>query len=118
MTTFTLPLPPSVNKLYRVAHNRLVLTDVARNYKTYAGLLALQAEVHPVPGDLAVTLVVYRQTKRGDADNFCKACLDCLNGIAWEDDRQIKALHVYLRDDQPKKPRVEVTVKQIAGRVT
>lgn len=26
---------------------------------------------------------------RGDLDNYLKTCLDSLNGIAWDDDRQV-----------------------------
>jgi Holliday junction resolvase RusA-like endonuclease len=32
---------------------------------------------------------------RGDVDNICKAVLDGLNGVAWDDDRQVEMMEVH-----------------------
>lgn len=32
--------------------------------------------------------------RRIDVDNVAKACLDCLTGVAWFDDAQVRRLHV------------------------
>lgn len=37
-----------------------------------------------------------QKTLRGDADNYAKTVLDALNGVAWEDDRQVKYICVYM----------------------
>ena len=45
-----------------------------------------------------VALTFYRKTKRKtDLDNLSKAVLDALNGIVWEDDRQVMRLHITKR---------------------
>lgn len=45
----------------------------------------------------------------GDADNYQKALLDACNGIAWPDDRYVRALATVLEQDA-KRPRVEFQV--------
>lgn len=35
---------------------------------------------------------------RGDCDNYAKTILDSLNGLAWEDDRQVKYICVYMAE--------------------
>lgn len=35
---------------------------------------------------------------RGDVDNYAKTVLDALNGLAWEDDRQVKYICVYMAE--------------------
>jgi hypothetical protein len=47
----------------------------------------------------------------GDIANT-KVLLDVLTGIAWEDDGQIKALHLAKFRD-PNKPRVEIEVEPL-----
>lgn len=37
-----------------------------------------------------------RTFKRGDIDNLAKLTLDALNGLAYEDDRQVVELHLHL----------------------
>lgn len=43
-----------------------------------------------------------------DLDNAAKSILDGLKGVAWEDDRQVAELHVYVRRGRPERVEVEV----------
>jgi crossover junction endodeoxyribonuclease RusA len=36
----------------------------------------------------------WKSSLRGDIDNYVKSILDALNGVAWEDDKQIIELTV------------------------
>lgn len=36
-------------------------------------------------------------TTRADIDNYSKALFDACNTIAWTDDKQVTAMHIYLR---------------------
>jgi Holliday junction resolvase RusA-like endonuclease len=89
------------------------LSAAAKDYKATAGWLALAQGVEVLNGAVGVSLTVYRKAKRGDADNFIKVCLDSLNGVAWEDDKQIVEIHLYRRDDK-KNPRVEIEIWEAA----
>ena len=63
---------------------------------------AVLGEFKPLQGPLSVDLELYvckpKTTKlsspRGDIDNFTKAVFDSLNGILWDDDRQIEKHYV------------------------
>jgi len=53
---------------------------------------------------------VIKHTKKPDCDNLIKMPLDCMNGIVFEDDRQIyelKAVKLYSEN-----PRTEITIWQ------
>lgn len=110
---FTLDIPPSANRYWRVYRGRAVKSDEARNYQAAAGWLALSQGVSVMSGAVGIRLTVYRQRKSGDLDNYAKCLLDSLRGIAYEDDKQIVELHLYRRDDK-KNPRVEIEVWEAA----
>lgn len=113
MITLTLPLPPSTNRMYRLSGNRLMLTAEAKNYKLLAGWTAVAAGITPLDGRLWVCVNVYNKTeRRNDIDNNLKLLFDGLNQIAWNDDRQIVELHVYLYQDK-RNPRVELKVERL-----
>ena len=50
-------------------------------------------------------------TKKPDVDNLVKFCLDCLNGLAWQDDSQISEMRV--RKIYSEEPRTEITIGEI-----
>lgn len=108
-----LPIVPiSVNRMY-VGRVRLS-KDAARckgQIEMLARCLLNSNGIKPFAGNVVVTIYVYRARKTGDLDNFQKLLLDALNGIAYNDDRQIVELHAYRCDDKDD-PRVEVIIEQ------
>lgn len=61
----------------------------------------------------ALRVVVHRAAKRGDLDNFIKACSDALNGLAWVDDARVTELSGRMAVDRAN-PRVEVEIEEVA----
>lgn len=63
-------------------------------------MCAKAAGAVPLDGDVAVTIYVFVQSGRhGDIDNYVKAVLDGLNGVAYLDDRQV--VQVFATKAQP-----------------
>lgn len=98
-----LPYPISINRAYKVAGGRMVMSDEARAFKEEAAWLAWMqsmgdAVALPLCGPVVVTLDVFRPFRRGDLDNAIKLTLDALNGIAYADDSQITELHAFRHD--------------------
>ena len=52
-------------------------------------------------------------TVKKDLDNVCKAVLDALNGIAYDDDRQVVEILAY--KFYSENPKVNVTLSEIGG---
>jgi crossover junction endodeoxyribonuclease RusA len=97
MKTVSLPYPPSANRYWRIAMNRLYPSAEAKAFKRTAAVLARSAGIQPTPAPMAVSVTLHpKLTKKGEAsktridlDNALKVTLDALNGIAWEDDSQV-----------------------------
>jgi len=106
---FTLPYPPSANRYWRNFRGRMVVSEVARQYKTEVGWTLKAAQCEAIGEPVRITLHVYRPQRRGDLDNTLKVLLDACNGIAYNDDSQIQELHAILDDDK-ERPRVEVEI--------
>ena len=90
-------------------------SEEARQYQAIARRLAVvqlgrERALKRFSGEVAVTINVYRPAKRGDLDNALKVVLDCLNGIAFDDDDQIVRI-VAERFDDKSNPRVEIEVR-------
>ncbi len=109
----TLPIPPSANSYWRIFRNRILLSAEARKYKAVAALIGKRILHEPLDGNVAVFLHVYRARRIGDLDNFLKATLDACRGVLFEDDKQVTEIHAY-RNDDPKRPRVDVVVENVA----
>jgi Holliday junction resolvase RusA-like endonuclease len=67
---------------------------------------------HPWPKDVRYTVMIdfYLPTAhRVDVDNLSKIVLDALNGIAWDDDSQVKRIEAEKHTDKAD-PRTEVSI--------
>jgi crossover junction endodeoxyribonuclease RusA len=109
---FTLPVPPSANRYWRVWNNRIVVTDEARAYKQEISLL-LRACI-PLEGDVSVNFTVFRPRMKGDLDNYNKILFDALQGLCYYNDSQIVEIHSYRKDDKVN-PRVEILISRPEG---
>jgi Holliday junction resolvase RusA-like endonuclease len=108
-----LPVPPSVNRIWRRGQGRTYKEPKAAAYEAAAleVMLAAGLRLHRPRfdrGDVAVVLVWYRASRRGDADNRVKLVLDAGNKVLWTDDAQVTDLRIVRRDDDPKHARVEL----------
>lgn len=108
--SFTLPLPPSANRYWVVANNRIIVTPEASSYKQQVFLLLREYE--PLRGDVAVNFTVFRPSRRGDLDNYTKVMFDAMNGVVWLDDSQVVEIHSFRADDR-RNPRVEFLVYEV-----
>ena len=71
----------------------------------------------PLSGEVSAVIKLYRRYKPtarnyGDCDNHVKSILDGLNGIAYEDDRQVvRCLVVKFQDKE--NPHAEITLESV-----
>ena len=109
-----LPYPISTNRYWRSFRGRMVRSKLALEYKEDVEARALEAGVGLFEGCVAVAMLLCpalpkdwakRQKKdvhwvlglrRIDLDNAQKVALDALQGIAYENDRQITQLSIAL----------------------
>lgn len=96
MTSITLPWPPSVNRYWRSAMGRVLISVEGRRYRHRVLAKALDCRVQKTLGKLRVDIIASPPDKRRrDLDNLLKATLDSLtHGGAWEDDSQIVDLRI------------------------
>lgn len=124
--TAELPIPPGVNRSYRVVvvrgHGRLAHTHAAQQYLEDAPLLLSQAAKHDtllvdalrkshfkIP--LAVDLRFFFPTMwKRDVDGGVKIVLDCVFKFLGLNDNLVTGLHV-TKDVDAQRPRVEIEVR-------
>lgn len=107
-----LPYPPSVNNLYFNRWGKRVLSDAGRKFKSDIAILAKRQGAKILLGDLSVTFRVFRPKKTGDLDNRLKISQDALEGLCFEDDKQIIKIHAFRFDDKDN-PRIEIDIKKV-----
>lgn len=99
-----LPYPPSANRYWRTFRGRHVRSADAMQYRgevlhraTLYGLRLLSGPVR-VTATLHPRLTLKGQASRTriDLDNAVKVVLDALQGVAYDNDRQIEDLHLTL----------------------
>ena len=115
MIRLTLPVCPSANDWHRVVNNRVHLTHKARGYTKSIINLAIAQNCKPIhaPKDIDVEIVWYRARKSGDVDKRGAVLLDALQGIAYDNDSQIRSYFI-LREEDKANPRMEVCIMEAA----
>tara|TARA_R100001086_G_scaffold217130_2_gene133450 strand:+ start:153 stop:518 length:366 start_codon:yes stop_codon:yes gene_type:complete len=90
---------------------RIIKSKKARDY---VGMFESQCPtVDPlIEGDVKVTITIWYATRRPDLDE--SVILDCLEGHAYINDRQVKEKHIYHGLDR-KNPRADIKVEKIYG---
>lgn len=113
MINLTLPYPPSANRYWRKTKTgRVYVSPEAESYKNEVFFRTVKKRLHPFNGNVVLSMTFYRPQKSGDLSNRIKVLEDALQGIAYNDDKQVVELHAYRNDDKHD-PRVEVTITEI-----
>jgi Holliday junction resolvase RusA-like endonuclease len=88
---------------------RLIKSDKARAYA-----VAFQQQCKSITplmsGDLRVTMWIYYASRRPDLDD--SLILDLMQGLIYENDRQVKERHLYWGLD-PERPRAEIIIERM-----
>lgn len=111
--------PLSVNRVYRLAlrNGRRIMffSQQGKAYKVAVAAHALQA-LGLVRWDrtrrYSVELLAYFQSDRADADNIAKPALDALQGVLFDNDRQVESVTCAKALDRLA-PRLVATVRAI-----
>ena len=89
--------------------SRLIKSEKALNYSN-----VFKQQCRPLAklmtGDLRVTLRIYYASRRPDLDE--SLILDLMQGLIYENDRQVKERHAYWGLD-PENPRAEILIERI-----
>lgn len=112
-----LPVPPRLNSKYRYTRQGRVFVDPKHvQYGSDVHGLCLEQQVHKLTGDVGVEILFYEEKKRkqhqSDIDSILKTLLDSLNGLAYEDDKQITELKVQLVRGA-EKSLIEMTIYEL-----
>lgn len=103
---FTVPFPPSTNKIWRSVGGRSILSEKARDYKTdaVADIIDQCAKAGGPPPryDCRLMFALYLSPpdrRRRDISNFIKLLEDCcVHAGVMVDDKLVDELHVYRCD--------------------
>lgn len=114
---FVVPGDPVPKARPRVVHGRTFTPERTRRAEQLVAAHARKAGARRLAGRVAVELRFFRATaRRCDLDNLCKAIMDSLNGVAWDDDDQVVELHAEKALDR-ERPRTEVLVRELPAEV-
>lgn len=107
-------LPISTNRAYKSGNGRFYKSQEAKDsQEAMAWEARSQYRGKPLSGALICRLSFFwRDKRRHDLDNPCKALLDAFTGILWDDDSQIQELHI-TKAFSKENPRVEIEVVEL-----
>lgn len=118
--TFEIPIRPQTWKRVNIVRTKKGVHAMKakgdKDYQRAVGLYALKARqsVPTWPLDARYGLVAWVTASTratGDVDNYGKAVMDALNGVLWDDDRQVRSLHVILTEPGTPGLRLHVDVQ-------
>ena len=93
MITLTLPIAPSVNRLWRISGKRMYKSPEYKAWLDEAGWMVKQQTRQTIDGEYAIHIRALRSNRRRDLDNLLKATSDLLVSMkVVEDDSQCVAL--------------------------
>lgn len=107
MKHFTLPLPLSVNRTYKIFRSRMYKSSEAKQYTNAIQLLLCREK--PLDGNVELSVKFYFPSTAGDCDNRLKLLLDSLQGRLFVNDRQVKRMTIEVFKDA-KNPRVDIAI--------
>ena len=111
--SFTVPCRPVGKQRPRVYNGRAVTPKRTRDYENTVALYARGAGVRPIDGAVRLRLELYYDDRRWrDIDNAIKSIQDALEGIAYENDRQIYALEA-VKHTGCDEARAEITIEEM-----
>lgn len=96
----TIPGDPQSKGRPRVYNGHGITPEATRKAenRVYSEWRRQYPDLLPYKGPVAITLIFWTMTRRGrDWDNLAKLFTDALNGVAYEDDRQIIDANVHVR---------------------
>lgn len=102
---FTLPIPPSVNKVYKAANSK-IYTSKELGYFKEAVFYVLRGK-EQLTGKVSIYVDFYFPSNRNDIDNCLKPLFDSLQGTVLKNDRQIRRAVIVCHVDK-NDPRTEV----------
>ena len=110
---FSLPWPPSVNRIWRSWHGHVALQKDARRFREL--VVALVRGVEPLSGDLRLSVDFHPPNlRRRDLGNCEKALSDALQaGGVFKDDFQIKEMRLAMKEPRRPDGRSLVAIEEI-----
>ena len=112
-TLYTKPIP--VNQKYFVVHGRMILSSKYRDTKEAMEWEIKSAIKGKKPYTECVSLLIhfyYGDNRKRDIDAYLKILLDAMSEIVYEDDVQIKEMHVFKLVDK-EDPRIEIELSPL-----
>jgi len=108
-----LTLPPPLNAMYRAAWSGKGVrkTDECKDWETDTQITCRTLGIRMIPGNVRIrmTIDLYYGSHERDIDSSLKATLDCLQGVVYENDRQIVELLIRKYQDKLA-PRLEIDI--------
>ena len=93
--------PPSVNSYWkRTKTGGVRVSEKGREFKqNVADFVFWECDIPETPvfktNKIKINLTLnFKENRKRDIDNYCKAIFDSLTGILWDDDSQIVSLHI------------------------
>ena len=112
MITLSFPYPPSVNAYWLQAGKRRYISQRGRDFKLSVAQYIYSNQLTSFGSQpIEISIILFPRDKRLlDIDNCCKAILDSMNGLMYDDDQQVWKLTVE-RGEKIKGGGCQITIK-------